>query len=248
MVALLDLVDECDGVVGIGDDGLVPAVERELLASEDVFARALALGLEVAGRAEIRPLRILRRAQEVKRLLMRGRDTLERVREVRRLGNGQRVLWIDEEAASAAYDDEVYRRAREDACEVLRGVLDDGEGLRRPGTGGVDDGVKAREILTREVEEILLDVFLCRRIVLRVAAERDDLVPAAQRLGDDFFATRPLAATTAIFMMMTPLWRRTSEPVSFCNFIDYFLWFVIYQTTKYLSIVLLHFYGIASKK
>ena len=41
-----------------------------------------------------------------------------------------------------------------------------------------------------------------------------------------------------LFMMMTPLWRRTSEPATFCNLVDYFLRFVIYQTTKYLSMVL----------
>ena len=130
---------------------------------------------------------------------MRSRDALERVWEVRRLGDGQRVLRIDEEAAGAADNDEAHRRAREDAREMLRGVRDDRERLGRPGAGGVDDGVKAREILTREVEEILLDVFLCRRIILRVAAERGDLVPAAQRLSDDFFCNTAIGCDNCDF-------------------------------------------------
>ena len=130
---------------------------------------------------------------------MRSRDALERVREVRRFGDGQRVLRIDEEAAGATDNDEAHERAREDAREMLRGVRDDRERLGRPGAGGVDDSVKAREILTREVEEILLDVFLCRRIILRVAAERDDLVPAAQRLGDDFFCNTAIGCDNCDF-------------------------------------------------
>lgn len=56
-----------------------------------------------------------------------------------------------------------------------------------PSAEGVDDGIKAGEIFLREVEDVLLAVILCLRVVLIVAAERDDLMTAAQRLGDDFF-------------------------------------------------------------
>ena len=56
VLAALDLVDHGDGVVGVGDDGLVLAVERELLASELILARALAVSLEVGCRADVGPL------------------------------------------------------------------------------------------------------------------------------------------------------------------------------------------------
>lgn len=114
------------------------------------------------------------------------------------------MLWIKVKGAGTADDQQARIRAREDIGEVLRCRGIKRQRLFLPSTESINDGVKAGDIFLREVEDVLLAVILCLRVVLIVAAERDDLMTAAQRLGDDFFATRPFAATTAIFMMISP--------------------------------------------
>lgn len=83
VLAALNLVDHGDGVVGVGDDRLVPAVERELFTGEEILARALAVGLEVGGRADERPLDVIALPELCQFLALCPRNRQEFCREIR---------------------------------------------------------------------------------------------------------------------------------------------------------------------
>ena len=89
--------------------------------------------------------------------------------------------------------------------------------LLRPGTESIDDGIEAREIFLREVEDVFLAVILCLRVIFRMAAKGDNLMAAIQGLGDDFLSDRPFAATTAIFIITFSFSRSGLCPVSFAT-------------------------------
>lgn len=105
VVAALDLVHHGDGVVGVGDGGLTAAVERELLAAQDVGAGALALGLEVAGGADVGPLHVVALAQLGEGGRHGAGQGLEDLGEVGAVGDGGGVLGVHVEAARAAHDE-----------------------------------------------------------------------------------------------------------------------------------------------
>ena len=96
------------------------------------------------------------------------------------------MLWIKVKGAGTADDQQARIRAREDIGEVLRCRGIKRQRLFLPSTESINDGVKAGEIFLREVEDVLLAVVLCLRVVLRMASKGDDLMATAQRLGDDF--------------------------------------------------------------
>lgn len=59
VMALFDFVDHGDGIVGIGNNRFVTAVQSQLFAAQDVFPRPFAIGLEVRSRADVGPFDIV---------------------------------------------------------------------------------------------------------------------------------------------------------------------------------------------
>ena len=184
VVALLDFIDHANRIVGVADDALALAVQRELFAAEDVLARALAVSLEVTSWADVLPTDILALSELGELLDLRSGERLELLWEIRRVDDLHRMLGVHIERACAADDDEARLRAREDVAEMRkrRGVLR--QELRLPRAERIDDSIEALEVVRRKVEDILDDELLRVRFVLPADKCRD-IHPSTKRLRDD---------------------------------------------------------------
>ena len=118
MAAVLDFIDHRDGIIRIADDALALAVQRELLTSEDVLARALAVRLEIASRADVRPVHVVAFAELRERFAHRRRKRQELRREVRRILDLRRMRAVEIERACAADNQEAGLGACEE-CVLL---------------------------------------------------------------------------------------------------------------------------------
>ena len=125
MVALGDLINDGDGIIGIADDGFAAIVELQLFAGKNILAGALAVSLEIGSRGNEGPAHVLALAQLGEGLAHRGGERLERVREVRGVNELCLVLGVHVQRACAADNDETRVGARENVRQVLErgGVL-----------------------------------------------------------------------------------------------------------------------------
>ena len=96
------------------------------------------------------------------------------------------MLLVYVKAACPADNEETRIRPREKVAEVLRRLDVHWLLLSRPCAKAVDDHIESSEVLFRKVEDILLVVNLCLRVILVMAAEGDDFMTAAHCFRDDF--------------------------------------------------------------
>ncbi|MFR0734124.1 MAG: hypothetical protein ACLSHU_07980 [Oscillospiraceae bacterium] len=160
VASIYSLIDHCDGVVGIADHALTLGIECQFLAAEDVLAGARTVCPEITGRADISPLDIPARTKLAQSLCHCCGEGLEDVWEVRAVSHANSVFRIYIQTASAASYNQSSIRAGEDVAQVLQRGAVLGKCFLRPRSERVNHHVKALQVSSSQVEQILFQNLL----------------------------------------------------------------------------------------